>query len=35
MFQSVDKLIHKGDLQSVIGYDNDYYPKILEDQKVL
>ncbi|KAM3147750.1 hypothetical protein pb186bvf_000078 [Paramecium bursaria] len=33
VYKSVDKLVRKNDLGSVIGYDNDYYPKILEDQK--
>jgi hypothetical protein len=29
----VDKFIKSNDLSSVIGKDNNYYPKQLEDQK--
>ena len=31
--KSVDKFIKNNDLSSVIGRDNNYYPKQLEDQK--
>jgi hypothetical protein len=31
--KSVDKFIKSSDLSSVIGKDNNYYPKQLEDQK--
>ncbi|CAD8137786.1 unnamed protein product [Paramecium pentaurelia] len=33
VIKSVDKLIKKNDLQSVLGFDDDYYPKQIEDQK--